>query len=44
MGMNFFVPDFKYNQDNAAMIAVAGYMAHLRKKKYRLTARGDLDI
>ncbi len=44
IGCSFFVPDFKYNQDNAAMIAVAGYMAYLRKKKYKLTAKGDLDI
>ena len=44
MGLRFFVPDFKYNLDNAAMIAAAGYMAHLRKKKYKLTARGNLKI
>jgi N6-L-threonylcarbamoyladenine synthase len=52
--MQFFVPDFKYNLDNAAMIAVAGYItrlrqgsggqAHLRKKKYRLIANGNLNI
>jgi len=41
---NFFVPDFKYNLDNAAMIAVAGYIAHLRGKKYPLLAKGDLGI
>ena len=44
LGINFFVPDFKYNQDNAAMIAVAGYMAYCRKKNYKLAAKGDLDI
>lgn len=44
MGIKFFVPDFKYNLDNAVMIAVAGYMAHLRGKKYRLEARGNLNI
>ena len=44
IGCSFFVPDFKYNQDNAAMIAVAGYMAYLRNKKYKLAAKGDLDI
>jgi N6-L-threonylcarbamoyladenine synthase len=27
---NFFVPDFKYNMDNAAMIAAAAYMRTLR--------------
>lgn len=40
----FFVPDFKYNQDNAAMIAAAGYMAYLRKTKYKIKAQGGLDI
>ena len=50
----FFAPGLKYNQDNAAMIAVAGYMAYLRKKsaggrsaisgKYKLSAKGDMDI
>jgi N6-L-threonylcarbamoyladenine synthase len=29
--MQFFVPDFKYNLDNAAMIAVAGYITRLRQ-------------
>ncbi|HUC31710.1 MAG TPA: tRNA (adenosine(37)-N6)-threonylcarbamoyltransferase complex transferase subunit TsaD [Candidatus Paceibacterota bacterium] len=40
----FFVPDFKYNLDNGAMIGVAGYMAHLRKKRYKIVARGDMEI
>ncbi len=40
----FFVPDFKYNLDNAAMIAAAGYFVYLRKKKYKLAAQGDLSI
>ncbi len=44
IGAQFFVPDFKYNVDNAAMIGAAGYMAYLRKKKYRLAANGMLDI
>lgn len=43
-GVQFFVPDFKYNVDNAVMIAAAGYFAHLRKKKYRLSAQGNLEI
>ncbi|TSC71782.1 MAG: O-sialoglycoprotein endopeptidase, partial [Parcubacteria group bacterium Gr01-1014_70] len=42
--VRFFVPDVKYNLDNAAMIAAAGYMVHLRGKKYKLAARGDLNI
>lgn len=44
MGISFFVPRVAYNFDNAAMIGAAGYMASLRKKKYRLWARGTLDI
>jgi N6-L-threonylcarbamoyladenine synthase len=40
----FFVPDFKYNLDNGAMIGVAGYMAYLRKKRYKIEARGDMEI
>ena len=44
VGCNFFVPDFKYNADNAVMIGAAGYMAHLRKKRYPLRADGTLDI
>ncbi len=44
IGCTFFAPDFKYNQDNAAMIAAAGYMTHLRKKKYPLRANGGLEI
>jgi N6-L-threonylcarbamoyladenine synthase len=44
LGVPFFVPDFKYNLDNAAMIGVAGYMAHLRKKNYNLEAQGNLEI
>lgn len=43
-GLAFFVPEFNYNTDNAAMIAAAGYLAHLRGKKYKLVARGDLTI
>ena len=44
IGCTFFVPDFKYNLDNGAMIGVAGYMAYLRKKHYKLEARGDMEI
>ncbi|OGZ52818.1 MAG: tRNA (adenosine(37)-N6)-threonylcarbamoyltransferase complex transferase subunit TsaD [Candidatus Ryanbacteria bacterium RIFCSPLOWO2_01_FULL_48_26] len=44
LGLNFFVPDFTYNLDNAAMIGAAGYFALMRKKKYILSARGDLEI
>lgn len=44
VGAQFFVPDLKYNLDNAAMIGAAGYMAHMRKKKYKLEAQGSLGI
>ena len=44
IGCAFFVPDFKYNLDNGAMIGIAGYMAYLRKKRYKLEARGDMEI
>ena len=44
IGANFFAPESEYNTDNAAMIAAAGYMAYLRKKKYKLEAKGSLGI
>ncbi len=44
VGCRFFVPDFRYNVDNAAMIGAAGYMAHLRKKHYPLRADGMLGV
>ncbi len=44
IGAAFFVPDFKYNLDNGAMIGIAGYMAFLRKKHYKIEARGDMEI
>jgi N6-L-threonylcarbamoyladenine synthase len=44
IGCAFLVPDFKYNLDNGAMIGVAGYMAYLRKKRYKIEARGDMEI
>ena len=43
-GCSFFAPARDYYGDNAAMIGAAGYMAHLRKKTYRLSAQGTLDI
>lgn len=44
IGCTFLVPDFKYNLDNGAMIGIAGYMAYLRKKRYKMEARGDMEI
>lgn len=43
-GTRFFVPEFKHNTDNAVMIAVAGYMNILRKKKYPIRANGNMGI
>ncbi|MFH0806693.1 MAG: tRNA (adenosine(37)-N6)-threonylcarbamoyltransferase complex transferase subunit TsaD [Candidatus Brennerbacteria bacterium] len=44
LSAGFFAPSFKYNTDNAAMIGVAGYFAHLRKKRFPLRADGTLGI
>lgn len=41
---NFIAPDFEYNTDNAAMIAAAAYINLLKGKKYRLSAKGDMNI
>ena len=40
----FFVPDKKFNTDNAVMIAAAAYINYLKKKKYPLEAQGNLCI
>ncbi|MBI4095014.1 MAG: tRNA (adenosine(37)-N6)-threonylcarbamoyltransferase complex transferase subunit TsaD [Candidatus Liptonbacteria bacterium] len=40
----FLVPDYLFNTDNAAMIAVAAYINYLKGKKYKLVARGDMNI
>lgn len=42
--LRFHVPFFEYNTDNAAMIAAAAYISHLRKKKLRLTAQPNLNL
>jgi len=42
--MGFFVAEHKYNTDNAAMIAAAGYLGVLRKKKLKLEADGMMGI
>lgn len=41
---NFFVPDFEYNTDNAAMIAAAAYIQKLKGKKLRLAAQANLNL
>ena len=44
--IKFVCPDFKYNTDNAAMIAVAAYIGILQKNKKPLSmeANGNLTI
>ena len=42
--VNFLAAPMKFNTDNAAMIAVAGYMAYLRGKRYKFSAQGNLNI
>lgn len=42
--LEFLVAEQTYNTDNAAMIAAAGYINSLRKKKYPLKANGGLGI
>ncbi|HUY69857.1 MAG TPA: tRNA (adenosine(37)-N6)-threonylcarbamoyltransferase complex transferase subunit TsaD [Candidatus Tyrphobacter sp.] len=43
-GLNFLVPEFEFNTDNAAMIAPAAYFSFLRKKKRRLIAQANLSV
>ncbi len=44
-GAEFFAPDFEYNTDNAAMIAVAAYLQQKsRRKKYPLVADSGLTL
>ena len=42
--LQFLSATKKYQGDNAVMIAVAGYITYLRKKRYPLKANGTLDI
>ena len=42
--INFSAPLKNFCADNAAMIAVAGYINHLRKKNRRLVAQGSLNL
>src|SRR3989344_548682 len=42
--LNFFVPPFKYNTDNASMIGAAAYIGFLRKNKYKMIAQPGLGM
>jgi len=45
MGIDFIVPDFKFNTDNASMIGAAAYIKFLnKKKKLKITAQGNLNL
>ena len=43
-GLAFYMPEFKYSTDNAAMIAVAAYMNYEKGKKYRINAQANLNL
>jgi len=42
--INLLIPPKKFCTDNAAIIAVAGYINYLQKKKHHLNAQGNLTI
>ncbi|MEX2033446.1 MAG: tRNA (adenosine(37)-N6)-threonylcarbamoyltransferase complex transferase subunit TsaD [Candidatus Colwellbacteria bacterium] len=42
--LNFLSAERKYQTDNAAMIAVAAYISHLRGRKSRITAQANLNL
>ena len=42
--LNFLSAERKYQTDNAAMIAVAAYIGHLRGRKSRITAQANLNL
>jgi len=42
--LDFYVPEFKYATDNAAMIGVAAYLNEEKGKKYRITAQANLNL
>lgn len=44
LGADFHVPAFEFNTDNAAMIATAAYIQHLRKKKLPMLANSNLNL
>ena len=44
LNLDFHVPEFQFNTDNAAMIAAAAYIQKLRNKKLRLVAQSNLNL
>lgn len=43
-GIGFISAPIRFQTDNAAMIAAAGYINHLKKKNRRLSAKGGMDL
>ena len=43
-GLEFYMPEFQYSTDNAAMIAGAAYMNHEKGKKYRINTQANLNL
>ncbi len=43
-GLKLFVSEMKYSGDNAAMIAAAAYIGHLKGKKLRVKAQANLNL
>jgi N6-L-threonylcarbamoyladenine synthase len=44
IGVRFLSAPMRYHGDNAAMIGVASYIAHLHKKTCQLKAKGAMDV
>jgi len=43
-GLGLYVSEMKYSGDNAAMIAVAAYLNHLKGKKFQIKAQANLNL
>jgi N6-L-threonylcarbamoyladenine synthase len=44
INVGFFAPSPKWNTDNAAMIAVAGYINFLKKRRFKIEAQPNLGL
>ncbi len=44
LSVKFFIPPKNFCTDNAAMIGVAGYMNYLKKKNFKMVAKGNLSL
>lgn len=43
-GLEFYMPEFKYSTDNAAMIAAAAYLNSKKSKRYSIKAQANLNL